>query len=62
MTRAHGGDASRMTNDDDVKTTGGITGPQEDTKDATTPPGNAETDQQAVEQGEDKLGQAGGGH
>ena len=51
-----------MTNDDDVKTTGGITGPQDDTKDATTPPGNPETDQQAVEQGEDKLGQAGGGH
>ena len=48
--------------EDDVKTTGGITGPQTDTKDATTPPGNGETDQAAVEKGEDKLEQAGGGH
>lgn len=40
----------------------GITSPDTDTKDATTPPGNGETDQQAVEQGKDKLEQAGGGH
>jgi hypothetical protein len=51
-----------MTNDDDVKTEGGITGPQDDTKDATTPPGNPDVDEAAVESGEDKLGQAGGGH
>lgn len=40
----------------------GITSPDTDTKDATTPPGNGETDAAAVEQGEDKLEQAGGGH
>ena len=48
--------------EDDVKTTGGITGPQTDTKDATTPPDNPEADDAAVRQGEDKLDQAGGGH
>jgi len=47
---------------DDIRTEGPPTGPTEDTKDATTPPGNGDTDQQAVEQGEDKLEQAGGGH
>ena len=39
-----------------------ITAPVEETKDATTPPGNPETDDEAVEQGKDKLEQAGGGH
>ena len=48
--------------EDDVKTTGGITGPQTDTKDATTPPGNMEPDQADVDKGIDKLEQAGGGH
>ena len=49
---------------DDIPTTGGITGPQTDTKDATTPPGNPDDqpDQAQVELGEDKLGQAGAGH
>ena len=47
---------------DDIKTEGGITGPSEDTKDATTPPGNGEADQQAVDKGLDTLEQAGGGH
>ena len=47
---------------DDVPTTGGITGPRGDTKDATTPPDNPETDQAALEEGLDKMGQAGGGH
>ena len=46
----------------DVPTTGGITGPREDTKDATTPPGNPEADQGAVDEAEEKLDQAGGGH
>ena len=48
--------------EDDIKTTGGITGPQTDTKDATTPPDNPDVDRSEVEKGEDKLGQAGGGH
>jgi hypothetical protein len=47
---------------DDIPTTGGITGPQSDTKDATTPPDNPETDQGDVAKGEDKIGQAGAGH
>ena len=51
-----------MNENQDVKTEGGITGPPDDTKDATTPPGNADVDERAVEEGEDKLGQAGGGH
>ena len=49
-------------NQEDVPTTGGITGPQDPTHEATTPPGNPETDADAVEKGEDNLGQAGGGH
>ena len=49
-------------NHDDVTTTGGITGPQDDTKDATTPPGNGDVDQPDVEMGEDTLGPAGAGH
>ena len=36
--------------------------PEGDTKDATTPPGNPDADQDAVEQAEEKLEQAGGGH
>ena len=44
------------------ETTDGGTTPEEPTHEATTPPGNGETDQEAVEQGEDKLDQAGGGH
>lgn len=40
----------------------GITSPSEPTHEATTPPDNPEPDQAAVEQGEEKLGQAGGGH
>ena len=47
---------------DDVPTTGGITGPRSDTKDATTPPDNPETDGAAVEQGEEKLGYTEAGH
>jgi hypothetical protein len=39
-----------------------ITAPDEPTHEATKPPGNPEPDQQAVREGEDKLGQAGGGH
>lgn len=40
----------------------GITSPPDPTHEATTPPGNPEPDEQAVRDGEDKLGQAGGGH
>ncbi len=49
-------------NEDPIPTTGGITGPRTDTKDATTPPGNPETDHADVEKGVDKIGQAGAGH
>ena len=49
-------------NTEDVPTTGGITGPQDPTHEATTPPGNPETDADAVEKGEENIGQAGGGH
>jgi hypothetical protein len=45
---------------DDEKTD--ITAPTQPTHEATSPPGNPEADEQAVEQGEDKLEQAGGGH
>ena len=38
------------------------TSPPNPTHEATTPPGNGDVDQEAVEKGEDKLGQAGGGH
>lgn len=43
------------------ETDGGTT-PDEPTHEATTPPGNGEADDGAVEQAEDKLDQAGGGH
>lgn len=39
-----------------------ITGPTEPTHEATTPPDNPEADQAAVEESEEKLNQAGGGH
>ena len=45
---------------DDEKTD--ITAPRRPTHEATTPPGNPESDPDAVQEGEDKLGQAGGGH
>ena len=38
------------------------TSPQEDTSEATTPPGSGERDEDAIEKAEDKLDQAGGGH
>jgi hypothetical protein len=40
----------------------GGTTPEEPTHEATTPPGNGEPDEGAVEGAEDKLDQAGGGH
>ena len=43
------------------ETDGGTT-PEEPTHEATTPPGNGDADDGAVEQAEDKLDQAGGGH
>ena len=39
-----------------------ITSPDDPTHEATTPPGNGEADEKAVEESEDKLDQAGGGH
>ena len=47
---------------DDVPTTGGITGPQSHTKDATTPPENPETEPAEVQKGEEKLGYSEAGH
>jgi hypothetical protein len=38
------------------------TSPEDPTHEATTPPGNGEKDEEAVEQSEEKLDQAGGGH
>jgi hypothetical protein len=38
-----------------------ITGPEEPTHEATTPPGNGTADDEAVEEAADKLDQAGGG-
>jgi hypothetical protein len=38
------------------------TSPPDPTHEATTPPGNPDVDQEAVEKGEDNLEQAGGGH
>ena len=49
-------------NQDDVPTTGGITGPQSPTKDATTPPDNPATETAEVEKGEEKLGYSEAGH
>jgi hypothetical protein len=45
---------------DDTENTG--TTPPDPTHEATTPPDNPEPDTAAVEQGEEKLEQAGGGH
>lgn len=39
-----------------------ITSPDEGTHEATSPPGGAEPDEDAVEQAEEGLEQAGGGH
>ena len=38
------------------------TTPPDPTHEATTPPGNPEADQEAVDKSEEKLKQAGGGH
>ena len=40
----------------------GGTSPEEPTHEATTPPGNPEPDEGAIQEAEDKLDQAGGGH
>ena len=46
----------------DEDTEKGITSPPDPPHEATTPPDNPEPDAEAVEKGEDKLEQAGGGH
>jgi len=51
--------ADRMAQQEQERDT---TTPQDPTHEATTPPGNGEADEEAVEKGEDKLDQAGGGH
>jgi hypothetical protein len=38
------------------------TSPPDPTHEATTPPGNSEVDQEAVDKGQENLDQAGGGH
>jgi len=38
------------------------TSPSDPTHEATTPPGNPETDREATERSEEQLDQAGGGH
>ena len=40
----------------------GITSPDKPTHEATTPPGNQDADQEAVQRSEDGLEKAGGGH
>ena len=40
----------------------GITSPDEPTHEATTPPGNPDVDQEAVERAQDELEKPGGGH
>ena len=46
----------------DENTEKGITSPDDPTHEATTPPDNPEPDSAALEQSEEKLEQAGGGH
>jgi hypothetical protein len=41
---------------------GGGTSPEEPTHEATTPPGNGPPDEGALEEAQDQLDQAGGGH
>ena len=38
------------------------TSPPDETHDATTPPGGGDVDEDALEEGQDQLDQAGGGH
>ncbi len=40
----------------------GITSPPDPTHEATTPPGNGELDQEALDKAEEQLEQPGGGH
>lgn len=53
-----------MTEDtpDQVGDDHGITSPDEPTHEATTPPGENAPDPEKVDQAEDDLGKAGGGH
>jgi hypothetical protein len=50
---------------DEIKQDGpaeGITSPDDPTHEATTPPGNGDTDADAARSAEEQLEQAGGGH
>ncbi len=48
--------------EDDVPTTGGITGPGKPTHEATTPPGNQEIDREKLEGSLEDAEKPGGGH
>ncbi len=48
--------------DDNEREREQTTSPPDETHEATTPPGSGELDQEAVERGEERLDQAGGGH
>ena len=50
-----------MFESEETQQNGGTT-PEEPTHEATTPPGNGETDEGATEEAQDRLDQAGGGH
>ena len=54
--------AENDTTQDDVPTTGGITGPREPTHEATTPPGNQEIDQDKLDSSLEDFDKPGGGH
>ena len=47
---------------DDVPTTGGITGPKEPTHEATSPPGNQEVDEDKLASSLEDAEKPGGGH
>jgi len=59
LSRSFPGTPTSMANQEQERD---ITSPEDPTHEATTPPGNGEADEEAVEQGEEKLDQAGAGH
>lgn len=54
--------AQNDTTEDDVPTTGGITGPGGPTHEATTPPGNQDIDQSKLDASLEDVEKPGGGH
>jgi hypothetical protein len=51
-----------MENPEREQAGGETTSPEDPTHEATTPPGSPEVDEDAVEEAEEGLGKAGGGH